>query len=221
MVGGVLWLVWVCIRGMLGQPTEAMETLHRFISESFEDLSIDIRDEWLDPRLGLVHNVALLRSLVEDLAPCRAVIVIAGGLRWLSAALMFLSLTLATAGGFTNIKIEPVQTMLEEESPSIRALFKGTERIITWPFVPRLVDLTLNEYIVLKQIASGRRRAKELHGELNKDCRRPRGCVSMATIQRILTKLVRKGLVTHEHRGKGFLYNLTPLGMMLVERPKA
>ncbi|WP_243680243.1 hypothetical protein [Vulcanisaeta souniana] len=53
--------------------------------------------------------------------------------------------------------------------------------------------------------------------EYNKDCKKVSGCMSMAKIQRILVKLVRKRLIKYEKRGgKAHHYELTPLGMMLV-----
>lgn len=76
--------------GRRRQPMDTMEAIHSFINEL--DSEINIVDVWLDPRDGLVTSVAKLRSLIEGYAPCRVIIGMAGGFRWLSTALMFLAL---------------------------------------------------------------------------------------------------------------------------------
>mgnify|MGYP001773058412 CR=1 FL=1 len=205
------------LRGRRLQPTAAMEALHRLINEL--DSEVRVTDVWLDPRAGIVNNVARLRTLIEEEAPCKVTIGMAGGFRWLSTALMFLALTLSSMGQYVNVTMDKVFVMLEEESPSIRALFKNVEeRIITWPMIPKLVNVTRDEYEVLKLIGLGKHRAKDIKHDLNKDCIRLSGCISMATIQRILVKLVRKGLITYEKRGKAHYYELKPLGAMLVTK---
>ncbi|ADN51069.1 BlaI/MecI/CopY family transcriptional regulator [Vulcanisaeta distributa] len=203
------------LRGGRKQPIEAMGVLRRFVNEL--DSGIGVVDVWLDPRAGIANNVAWLRSLVEGYAPCRVIIGMAGGFRWLSVALMFLALALSSVGRYVGVAVDSVFVMLEEESPSVRALFRNVEeRVIPWPVTPRLADLSLDEYRVLRLIGLGKHRAKDIHGELNRDCKRPGGCVSMATVQRILVKLVKKGLINYEKRGKAHYYELKPLGLMLV-----
>lgn len=119
--------------------------------------------------------------------------------------------------------MDSVFVMLEEESPSVRALFRNVEeRVIPWPVTPRLADLSLDEYRVLRLIGLGKHRAKDIHSELNRDCKRPGGCISMATVQRILVKLIKKGgLIGYEKRGKAHYYELKPLGLMLVGKAEA
>ena len=209
------------LRGGRLQPTDTMKVLHRFIKEI--DREVNVVDVWLDPRDGIAINVARLRSLVEDYAPCRVIIGMAGGFRWLSAALMFLALALASVGNYVGVAVDSVYTMLEEESPSVRALFKNVEeRVIPWPVVPRLAEISdRREYSILRLIGLGKHRAKEILRELNKDCKKPGGCISMATVQRILVKLTRKGLINYRKQGKAHYYELGLLGTMLVTRVKA
>ncbi|MGC8608222.1 MAG: CopY family transcriptional regulator, partial [Vulcanisaeta sp.] len=114
------------LKGRRRQPTEAMEVLHKFIRElSEEGEVINVVDVWLDPRDGIAVSVARLRSMIEGYAPCRIVIGMAGGFRWLSVALMFLALALSTVGRYTGVTVDSVFAMLEEESPSVRALFRN------------------------------------------------------------------------------------------------
>ncbi len=208
------------IRGKRRQPTEAMEALHKFVSEAFEGLRVEVRDMWLNPRLGLVANVAMLRSFIESYAPCDVVIAMAGGLRWLSSALMFLAIALNTVGRFVGVRVDRVFAMLEEESPSIRALFRGVERIVEWPFVPVMAGLTEEEYRVLKLVSEGVNKAKRIKEEYNTRYRQGgRECISLATIERVLIKLRRKGLVNYEPTGKAYRWYLTPMGQLLVGKP--
>ncbi|WP_054856837.1 hypothetical protein [Vulcanisaeta sp. JCM 16159] len=198
------------LRGRREQPIQAMEALHKFINEL--DSEVNVVDVWLDPKDGIATSVARLRSLIETYVPCRVIISMAGGFRWLSAALMFLALALASVGPYVGVVVDSVFAMLEEESPSVRALFRSVEeRVVPWPVVPRLASLTYDEYRVLKLIGLGRHRAKDIHGELNRDCKKPGGCISMATVQRTLVKLIKKGLIGYEKRGRAHYYELTPL----------
>ena len=201
----------------------AMEDIHKFINEFSSKVGSEVTtiDLWLDPKDGIVNAVARLRSTIEEYAPCSITIGMAGGLRWLSATLMFLALTLSSVGKYVGVTVDYVYTMLEEESRSIRTLFRTIEeRTIPWPTIPKLVDLTFDEYNVLKLIGLGKHRAKDIHSELNKNCKRPSGCISMATIQRILVKLVKKGLISYEKRGKAHYYDLKPLGTMIIGKLK-
>ncbi|WP_243680244.1 CopY family transcriptional regulator [Vulcanisaeta souniana] len=137
--------------GRRRQPMDTMEAIHSFINEL--DSEINIVDVWLDPRDGLVTSVAKLRSLIEGYAPCRVIIGMAGGFRWLSTALMFLALALVSVGPYVGITVDSVFAMLEEESPSVRALFRSVEeRVIPWPVIPRLADLAFDEYRVIRLI---------------------------------------------------------------------
>ncbi|ADY01602.1 MAG: CopY family transcriptional regulator [Vulcanisaeta sp.] len=203
------------LRGRREQPIQTMEALHKFINEL--DSEVNVVDVWLDPKDGIATSVARLRSLIEAYVPCRVIIGMAGGFRWLSTALMFLALALASVGPYVGITMDSVFAMLEEESPSVRALFKSVEeRVIPWPVVPKLADLMLDEYRVLRLIGLGKHRAKDILNEYRKECKKVSECMSMAKVQRILVRLVRKRLINYEKRGKAHHYELTPLGTILV-----
>ena len=80
----------------------------------------------------------MLRGMIEGNAPCSVVIGIAGD-RWITTILSFLAMALATVGGFTNINVDRVFVMPSDKGEPI-----------DWSIVPRLVDLSLVEYRVLK-----------------------------------------------------------------------
>jgi hypothetical protein len=85
----------------------------------------------------------MLGSMIEGNAPCDVVIGIAGD-RWVTTVLSFLAMTLATVGGFVNINVDRVFTMPGDK-----------DEPVDWPIAPRLVDLSLVEYRVLRLICSG------------------------------------------------------------------
>jgi hypothetical protein len=87
------------------------------------------------------------RSTLED---PHVVIGIAGD-RWVTTILSFLAMALATVGGFTNISINRVFVMPGDKGEPV-----------DWPIVPRLIDLNLIEYRVLRLICSGYSLAKEV-----------------------------------------------------------
>jgi len=92
----------------------------------------------------------MLRGMIEGNAPCSVVIGIAGD-RWITTILSFLAMVLATVGGFTNISINRVFIMPSDKGEPV-----------DWPIIPRLVDLSLVEYRVLRLICSGHSLAREI-----------------------------------------------------------
>jgi len=84
---------------------------------------------------------------------------------------------------------------------------------IDWPIVPRLVDLSLVEYRVLRLICSGYSLAKEIvkgyaskYGE----------AISLQAIERTLAKLRSKGLIDSKPVGKALMHEATELGRLIT-----
>ena len=97
----------------------------------------------INTQVSLVDAVSMLKGMVEANAPCSVVIGITGD-RWIATILGFLAMTLATVGGFTNINVDKVFIMPSEKGEPVN-----------WPIAPRLVDLSLVEFRVLRLICSG------------------------------------------------------------------
>jgi len=74
-------------------------------------IKIDVKVESivLNQGLSLVDAVASLRGLVDN-SPCNVTIGIAGD-GWVTMALSFLAMTLATVGGFVNVSVDKVFIM--------------------------------------------------------------------------------------------------------------
>jgi len=111
-------------------------------------------------------------------------------------------MALATVGGFTNISINRVFVMPGDKGEPVN-----------WPIVPRLIDLSLVEYRILKLICSGYSLAKEIvkgytskYGET----------ISLQAIERMLAKLRNKRLVNGKHSGRALVYEETELGRILT-----
>jgi len=143
----------------------------------------------------------MLGSIIEGNAPCNVVIGIAGD-RWVATVLSFLAMTLATVGGFVNVSVDRVFIMPGDKGEPVN-----------WPIAPRLVDLSLVEYRVLRLICSGYSLAKEVvkgytskYGE----------AISLQAIERTLAKLRVKGLVNGKHSGRALAYEETQLGKTLT-----
>jgi len=143
----------------------------------------------------------MLGSIIEGNAPCNVVIGIAGD-RWVTTVLSFLAMALATVGGFTNISINRVFVMPSDKGEPVN-----------WPIAPRLVDLSLVEYRVLKLICNGYGLAKEI---VNGYSSRFNETISLQAIERVLAKLRVKGLVNGKHSGKALVYEETQLGRILT-----
>jgi hypothetical protein len=143
----------------------------------------------------------MLGSIIEGNAPCDVVIGIAGD-RWVTTILGFLVMVLATVGGFVNVSVDRVFVMPGDKGEPVN-----------WPIVPRLVDLSLVEYRVLKLICSGYSLAKEVvKGYVSKYGE----AISLQAIERTLAKLRVKGLVNGKHSGRALVYEETQLGKTLT-----
>jgi hypothetical protein len=186
---------------LVGNNNDALKALVEFARQVYQDLSIEVKPIVLNQGLSLVDAVASLRGLVEANAPCDVVIGIAGD-RWVTTILSFLAMALATVGGFTNISINRVFVMPGDKGEPV-----------DWPIVPRLVDLSLVEYRVLRLICSGYSLAKEItKGYTSKF----NETISLPTVERTLVKLRVKGLVNGKHSGKALVYEETQLGRTLT-----
>jgi len=142
-----------------------------------------------------------LRSFIEDCTPCSFTIGIAGD-RWVTTILSFLAMTLATVGGFVNVSVDRVFIMPGDKGEPV-----------DWPIVPRLIDLSLVEFRVLKLICSGYSLAKEIvkgyaskYGE----------AISLQAIERALAKLRNKRLVNSKHSGRALVYEVVQLGRLIA-----
>ena len=129
--------------------------------------------------------------MVETNAPCDVVIGIAG-YRWIATVLGFLAMALATVGDFINVSVNQVFVMPGDKGEPAN-----------WPVTPRLVDLSLVEYRVLKLICNGYSLAKEIvkgyaskYGE----------AISLQAIERVLAKLRSKRLVNGKPVGKALMH---------------
>jgi len=143
----------------------------------------------------------MLGSIIEGNAPCNVVIGIAGD-RWVATVLSFLAMTLATVGGFVNVSVDRVFIMPGDKGEPVN-----------WPIAPRLVDLSLVEYRVLRLICSGYSLAKEVvkgytskYGET----------ISLQAIERTLAKLRSKGLIDSKPVGKALMHEATELGRLIA-----
>jgi len=164
-------------------------------------LNIEVKPITVNTQVSLVDAVSMLRGLVEANAPCSVTIGIAGD-RWVTTVLSFLAMALATVGGFVNVSVNRVFIMPSDKGEPVN-----------WPIAPRLVDLSLVEYRVLKLICSGYSLAKEIvkgytskYGET----------ISLQAIERTLTKLRSKGLTNSKPVDKALMHEATELGRILT-----
>jgi hypothetical protein len=186
---------------LVGSNSDALNALVEFAKQVYQDLNINVKPITIDTQVSLVDAVSMLRGMVEANAPCSVTIGIAGD-RWVTTILSFLAMTLATVGGFTNISINQVFIMPGEKGEPVN-----------WPIVPRLIDLNLIEYRVLRLICSGYSLAKEIvkgytskYGET----------ISLQAIERTLVKLRVKGLVNGKHSGRALAYEETELSRLVA-----
>ncbi|MFP3239928.1 MAG: hypothetical protein RXQ94_02220 [Caldivirga sp.] len=187
---------------LVGVSSDALNALAEFTKQVYQDLNIEVKPITIDTQVNLVDAVSMLRGMIEGNAPCDVVIGIAGD-RWVTTILSFLTMTLATVGdGFTNINVDKVFIMPSDKGEPV-----------DWPIIPRLVDLSLVEYRVLKLICSGYSLAKEIvkgyaskYGE----------AISLQAIERTLTKLRNKGLVNSKPVGKALMHEATELGRLIA-----
>ena len=180
---------------------DALNALAEFTRQVYQDLNIDVKPITINTQVSLVDSVSMLRGMIEGNAPCDVVIGIAGD-RWVTTILSFLAMALATVGGFTNISINRVFVMPGDKGEPV-----------DWPIVPRLIDLNLIEYRVLRLICSGYSLAKEVvkgytskYGE----------AISLQAIERILAKLRSKRFVNGKPVGKALMHEATELGRLIA-----
>jgi len=186
---------------LVGNSADALNALAEFTRQVYQDLSIDAKPITVNTQVSLVDAVSTLRGIIETNAPCDVVIGIAGD-RWVTTILSFLAMTLATVGGFVNVSVDRVFIMPSEKGEPVN-----------WPIVPRLIDLNLIEYRVLRLICSGYSLAKEVvkgytskYGE----------AISLQAIERTLAKLRVKGLVNSRPVGKALMHEATALGRLIA-----
>jgi len=188
---------------LTGLSSDALSALAEFTSQVYQDLGIKVEQFILNPKASLVDTVAGLRSFIEDYAPCGLTIGIAGD-RWVTTALSFLAMTLATVGGFTGINVDRVFVVPGDKGEPI-----------DWPIVPRLINLSQTEYRVLRLICDGHALAKEVvkaYGDAFKEG------VSIQVVERVLARLRVKRLVEARQSGKAYAYEASQLGRLLACR---
>jgi len=186
---------------LVGSNSDALNALVEFTRQVYQDLNIDVKPITINTQVSLVDAVSMLRGIIEGNAPCSVVIGIAGD-RWITTILSFLAMTLATVGGFTNISINRVFIMPGEKGEPAN-----------WPIVPRLINLSLVEYRVLRLICSGYSLAKEI---VKGYASRFNEAISLPAVERTLVKLRVKGLVNGKHSGRALVYEETQLGKTLT-----
>jgi len=180
---------------------DALNALTEFTRQVYQDLNINVKPITINTQVSLVDAVSTLRGMVETNAPCSVTIGIAGN-RWITTILSFLAMTLATVGGFTNISINRVFIMPGDKGEPVN-----------WPIVPRLVDLNLIEYRVLKLICSGYGLAKEIVNGYSSKFNEP---ISLPAVERTLAKLRGKGLINSKPVSKALMHEATTLGRLIA-----
>jgi len=186
---------------LVGSNSDALSALVEFAKQIYQDFDVKVESIVLNQGLNLIDTVSMLRSIIEGNAPCNVVIGIAGD-RWITTVLSFLAMALATVGGFTSTSVNRVFTMPGDRGEPVN-----------WPTVPRLVDLSLVEFRVLRLICSGYSLAKEIVKGYALRFNEP---ISLPAVERTLVKLRVKGLVNGKHSGRALVYEATELGRILA-----
>jgi hypothetical protein len=186
---------------LVGSNSDALSALVEFARHVYQDFDVKVESIVLNRGLSLVDVVASLRGLVEANAPCDVVIGIAGD-RWIATILSFLAMALATVGGFINVSVNRVFIMPGDKGEPAN-----------WPVTPRLVDLSLVEYRVLKLICNGYSLAKEI---VKGYASRFNEAISLPAVERTLVKLRVKGLVNGKRSGKALMHESTALGRLIA-----
>lgn len=198
----------------VSRAVEAMEMIVKRVEEIYPE--VEVEAHWLDPKQGFEVNVASIRRRVEAYAPCEAFFLAIGGFRWLTLALSYAAFAAYTLSEARRISVKSLELQLEEEEHSreaIRRMFPTQEeRTIRILSFVKLADVDLKGLQILELVNQGLRRAKQLKDELKASGLEMSG----ATLQRKLTQLLKRGLLTCEKRGRSYLYSLTPLARMLV-----
>jgi len=187
----------------------AMYRLVSWLGEVYRGVAVEAF--WLDPRQGFEENVALIRRSAERYAPCRAFFLAVGGFRWLSIAVAYAAFAAHTVSQITGVTVESLELELEEDTRTrdvIRQLFPTQEsRVIKVPVLLKLAEVDYTDLQILKEVSNGVRRAKHLEKKLG---------IPRPTLQRRLVKLVKRGLLKYEKRGKSYEYTPTNLAKMLL-----
>jgi len=186
---------------LVGNNNDALNTLVEFTRQVYQDLSIDVKPITINTQVSLVDTVSTLRGMIETNSPCSVTIGIAGD-RWLTMVLSFLAMVLATVGGFVNVSVDRVFIMPGDRGEPVN-----------WPVTPRLVDLSLVEYRVLRLICNGYSLAKEI---VKGYASRFNEAISLPAVERTLVKLRVKGLVNSKHSGRALAYEETELGRLIA-----
>jgi len=186
---------------LVGVSDDALNALAEFANQVYQDLNIDVKPITIDAQVNLVDAVLMLRGMIESNAPCDVVIGIAGD-RWVATVLSFLAMTLATVGGFINVSVNRVFIMPGDKGEPAN-----------WPVTPRLIDLSLVEYRVLKLICNGYSLAKEI---VKGYASRFNEAISLPAVERTLVKLRVKGLVNGKRSGKALMHEATELGRLIA-----
>jgi hypothetical protein len=186
---------------LVGISSDALKALVEFAKQIYQDFDVKVESIVLNQGLNLIDTVSMLRSIIEGNAPCNVVIGIAGD-RWLTTVLSFLAMTLATVDGFVNVSVDKVFIIPSEKGEPV-----------DWPIIPRLVDLNLIEYRVLKLICSGYGLAKEIVNGYSSKFNEP---ISLQAIGRVLAKLRGKGLINSKPVGKALMHESTALGRLIA-----
>jgi hypothetical protein len=186
---------------LVGVSGDALKALVEFARQVYQDLEINVKPITVNTQVSLVDTVSTLRDMIEANSPCSVTIGIAGD-RWVTTVLSFLAMALATVGGFVNVSVDKVFIMPGDK-----------DEPVDWPTVPRLVDLSLVEFRVLRLICSGYSLAKEIvKGYASKF----NEAISLPAVERTLVKLRVKGLVNGKHSGRALVYEETQLGKTLT-----
>jgi hypothetical protein len=186
---------------LVGNNNDALKALVEFAKQIYQDFDVKVESIVLNQGLNLIDTVSMLRSIIEGNAPCNVVIGIAGD-RWIATILSFLAMTLATVGGFVNVSVNRVFVMPSDKGEPVN-----------WPIVPRLVDLSLVEFRVLRLICSGYGLAKEIVNGYSSRFNEP---ISLQAIERTLAKLRVKGIINSKPVGKALVYEASQLGGLIA-----
>jgi len=186
---------------LVGSNSDALNALVEFTRQVYQDLNINVKSITINTQISLVDTASMLRGMIETNAPCNVVIGIAGD-RWVATVLSFLAMALATVGGFINVSVDRVFVMPGDKGEPVG-----------WLIVPRLIDLSLVEYRVLKLICSGYGLAKEIVKGYASRFNEP---ISLQAIERILAKLRVKGIINSRPVGKALMHEATALGRLIA-----
>jgi len=188
---------------LVGFSVDALSALGRFVRGVYRDLNVKVEQIPLNPRASLVDAVVGLRSFIEDYAPCSVVIGITGD-RWLTTVLGFLAMALATVGVFIGLGLSVGRVFVMQGD-------KGEP--IDWPTVPKLINVNLVEYRVLRLICTGYYLAKDITKGYASEFSES---ISLQAIERVLARLRARGLVNSKPIGKAYSYDVTELGRLIA-----